>query len=472
MKLHNTLTRSKQEFKPLKKGRVLMYHCGPTVYWTQHIGNMRAMVLADLVRRTFEYLDYKIKFVRNYTDVGHMTSDSDGGEDKMEKAAKRDQLSPAQVAEKYIKEFERDTKFLNILEPNKKPRATKCIKEMIKMVAVLLKKKYAYATPLAIYFKVSKAKNYNQLSGQNLVEQIEGAGKAEVGDPDKKNPVDFALWFLKAGKHKNALQTWKSPFTSPLVKRGEGFPGWHLECSVMAKKFLADTIDIHMGGVEHIPVHHTNEIAQSEAANGVKFVNYWLHNEHLLVDDGKMSKSQGTGYALQEIIDKGFNPLVLRYFFLQAHYRSKQNFTWEALEASKMAYEKLKNFLQQTRDDKITNYELRVTSYKNKFVKYISDDFNIPGALSLVWEIMKDDQLPYSEKKKLILDFDKVLGLGLDKIKKEETEVPAEVMDLVKKRERVRTDKDWQKADELRDKIFDLGFTIEDTASGTKIEKK
>lgn len=463
-----------------------MYHCGPTVYWTQHLGNMRAMVLADLIRRSFEYLDYKIKFVRNYTDVGHMISDADEGEDKMEKAAKREELSPKEVAEKYIKIFEADAKALNILEPSKRPRATECIKEIIKMVQILLKKGFAYQTDLAIYFDVSKAENYTALSGQNLEENIKDAGKGEVSDPQKKHAADFALWFFKAGSHQNALQFWKSPFNSSLVKNGEGFPGWHIECSVMAKKFLGDTIDVHMGGIEHVPVHHTNEIAQSEAANGVKFVNYWLHNEHLLVNGGKMSKSAGTSYTVQDILDKGYNPLVLRYFFLQAHYRSKQNFTFEALEASKMAYDKLCSFFchpersepqrakskpacRRGRDPFAVE---KTRDYKKLFINYISDDFNIPGALSLVWEIIKDDTLPYSDKKKLILDFDGVLGLGLDKIKKEKTEVSAEVMALVKEREIARTNKNWEKADELRDKIYDLGFTMEDTANGAKIEKK
>ena len=476
MQLFNTLTRQKEEFKPIKKGRVLIYHCGPTVYWTQHLGNMRAMVLADLVRRSLEYLDFKIKFVRNYTDVGHLVSDTDEGEDKMEKSAKRENSSPEEIANKYIKIFDEDIKKLNVITPEKRPRATKCIKEIIQMVRVLLDKNFAYATDLAIYFDVSKAKNYTALSGQKLEANIKDAGKGEVSDPQKKQPADFALWFFKAGAHAQALQTWPSPFTSSLVKNGEGFPGWHIECSVMAQKFLDKTIDIHMGGVEHVPVHHTNEIAQSEATNGVKFVNYWLHNEHLLVNNGKMSKSEGTSFTLQDVINKGYNPLALRYFFLQAHYRSKQNFTWEALEAAKTAYDKLSDFIsdkgRETRDRKIiTHYTLLITRYKEKFVEFISDDFNIPAALALVWEIIKDHALPYSAKKKLILDFDQVLGLGLAKAKKEKTKIPAAVEKLMQEREQARAEKNWQKADELRNKIYDLGFRIEDTAAGTKIEK-
>jgi cysteinyl-tRNA synthetase len=483
MKLFNTLGRKKEEFKPIKKGHVLMYHCGPTVYWIQHLGHMRAAVLADTIIRTFKYLGYKTKLVSNYTDVGHLTSDSDEGEDKMEKGARRENLSPKEIANKYIDIFEKDIKRLNVLAPNKHPRATECIKEIIKMVQVLLDKGFAYQTDLAIYFDVTKAKNYTALSGQNLEENIKDAGKGEVSDPQKKHAADFAVWFFKAGSHQNALQFWKSPFTSSLVKNGEGFPGWHIECSVMAKKFLGDTIDIHMGGIEHVPVHHTNEIAQSEAANGVKFVKYWLHNEHLMVNGGKMSKSTGTSYVLDDVIAKNFNPLVLRYFFLQAHYRSKQNFTWEALEAVKTAYNKLVEFLsEQPQEKQISRnqkLEIRtdkrnsvlVINYKKEFLIYISDDFNIPAALALVWEVVKNDLLPYSEKKKLILDFDKVLGLGLDKIKKEKIEVPAEVLDLVKERETARANKNWQKADELRDKISNLGFTVEDKSEGSSIKK-
>ncbi|HPI67106.1 MAG TPA: cysteine--tRNA ligase [bacterium] len=480
-KIYNTLGREKQEFKPLKKGRVLMYHCGPTVYWTQHIGNMRGMVMADLIVRSLEYLGYRVKLARNYTDVGHLTSDSDEGEDKIEKGAKRENLTPKQIADKYIKIFEADIKELNTRPADYKPRATETIPEIIKTVQTLLDKGYAYETDLAVYFDVSKTKNYTKLSGQKMAENIKEAGKAGVSDPDKKNPADFALWFFRAGKHKNALQYWSSPFKSNLVKNGEGFPGWHIECSVMAKKFLGETIDIHMGGVEHIPVHHTNEIAQSEAANGVEFVRYWLHNEHLVVDNKKMAKSEGTSYALSEIKENGFASMALRYFFLQAHYRSKQNFTWEALKASQTAYNKLISFLtdENSKESRITDYKLpasptgrQITDYKNKFIQYLADDFNIPGALSLIWEIIKDIALPYSEKKKLILNFDKVMGLRLDKIKKEKIVTPIEVQKLIAEREKARKNKNWQQADELRIKIYDLGFIVEDVGEKSVIKKK
>ncbi len=464
LKIYNTLTKEKEEFKPLKDKVVKFYHCGPTVYWTQHIGNLRGMVMADVVNRSLRYLGYKVKLVRNYTDVGHLTSDQDEGEDKIAKGAEREGLSPQQIAQKYIKIFEQDVKKLNILEPEIKPLATNHVKEMIDMVKILLDKGCAYTTDLAVYFDVSKAPNYNQLSGQKLDEQIKGAGKGDVEDPGKKHPADFALWFFKAGKHKNALQTWFSPFESSLVKDGEGFPGWHIECSAMSKKYLGKTIDIHMGGVEHIPVHHTNEIAQSESANQAKFVNYWLHNEHLTVDNGKMAKSEGTSYALREIEDKGFDPLALRYFFLQAHYRSKQNFTWQALEAAQNGYDHLKNQILSLGEKKgRINAE-----FKAEFIKAISDDFNIPQALAVVHDVLKSD-LSEADKLATSFDFDQVLGLNL--AQREKIKIPAKVIKFVEQREAARAIKDWEQSDKLRDKINQLGYRVEDTDNGQVIKK-
>jgi cysteinyl-tRNA synthetase len=469
LKLYNTLTRQKEIFKPIRKNQVSFYHCGPTVYWIQHIGNLRGMLCADIVVRTLKYLGYQVKHVRNYTDVGHLTGDNEGdadlGEDRMEKAAKREKLDPQAIAEKYIKIFEQDTQELNILEPTIKPRATQCIQEIIEMTQALLGKGYAYTTDLAVYFDVSKAKNYTQLSGQKLEEKLKGAGKAEISDSQKKHSVDFALWFFKAGKHKNALQYWPSPFKSPLVENGQGFPGWHIECSVMSNKYLGKTIDIHMGGVEHISIHHTNEIAQSEAANGVKFVNYWLHNEHLLVNNQKMAKSKGTGYSLEEVKNKGFHPLALRYLFLQAHYRSKQNFTWSAMESAQKGFNNLVNQIKEFGDrlGKVSE------DYKNKFIEKISDDFNLPQALVIVQELLKSD-LANQDKLATILDFDKVLGLSLDKIRKKKVVIPQEIKKLVEKREKARENKDWAEADELRKQIERKGYQVEDTPEGPQIK--
>ncbi len=473
VKLYNTLGREKQIFKPLQEGKISMYQCGPTVYWTQHIGNMRAVVLADLIVRLLRDVGYDVSFVRNYTDVGHMTSDADTGEDKMEKGAKREGLSPEEIADKYIAVYEQDVTDLNTLSPDFKPRATENIDGIIEMTQTLLDKGYAYTTPLAVYFDISKAKDYTKLSRQNMEEIIEGAGGGDVEDSDKIHSADFALWIFKAGKHKNALQFWASPFQSPLVSNGEGFPGWHIECSVMSKKHLGTTLDIHMGGVEHIPVHHTNEIAQSESANGATFANYWLHNEHLLVNNTKMSKSEGTSYSLAEVKEKGFDPLALRYFFLQAHYRSKQNFTWDALDAAQKG---LMNLYKQVAGLG-TEYGEINKKYQEKFMSRLCDDFNFPQALAIVHEMMQSDIVP-EDKLATIFDFDNVLGLKIcEKVKllREEQKkiiIPEEIQNLVSKRETARQNKDWAESDSLRDEILAKGFEVLDTQEGPKIVRK
>ena len=473
MKLFNTLTRKLEDFKPLKEGRVSFYQCGPTVYWVQHIGNLRAMTWADLIHRSFTHLDYDVTMVRNYTDVGHLVSDQDEGEDKMEKGAKREGLSPQAIADKYIDIFEQDTRDLNILEPTHKPRATEYIAKMIEMVGQLIKNKHAYVTEHAVYFDVSTFPRYNDLNHQKIDFNQKGLGKGTADDPAKKHFADFVLWFFKKGAHKNALQTWPSPW-------GEGFPGWHIECSAMSKSLLGNTIDVHMGGVEHVSVHHTNEIAQSESANGVKFVNYWLHNEHLNVDDAKMAKSQGTGFILSQIKEKGFNPLDLRYFFLQAHYRSKQNFTWEALQGAHEGYKRLKdavlNLKSQMSNIKSTNQSLlshfersekSSEAYINKFENFISNDFQTPQALALVWDVLKSDLNDVS-KLNLILDFDKVLGLKLNELK--EVIIPKEILELAEKRKKAKVIKDFKTSDVLRKQIEEKGYVIEDVKDGYAIK--
>lgn len=491
---YNTLTRKKEEFQPIKAGVATFYYCGPTVYWTQHIGNLRGSFCADMVSRTLEYAGYKTKMVRNYTDVGHMTSDEDEGEDKMEKGAKREGVTPEAIAQKYITVYEEDTKALNIADPWKKPRATKHIKEMQKMVAVLLKKGLAYATPLAIYFDVSKFPAYTSLSGQNLDKNISGEGSGEISDPAKKGPHDFAIWFFKAGTHANALQFWKSPFKSSLVKNGEGFPGWHIECSAMAKKYLGDTIDVHMGGIEHIPTHHTNEIAQSEGANGKKFVNYWLHNEHLNYNNEKMAKSKGTGFALAEVAQKVFTPLALRYFFLQASYRSKQNFTWEALEAAEDSLLSLYNQIGSLGNEVgVINKE-----YKQKFLKELAEDVNAPAALATALALLGDKNVPAKDKLATIADFDKVLGLDVIKMSKVKRlkevvsqdmngakvvkvyeQIPLsiieqsdkDIFDLIKAREESRQKKEWGESDRIRQVLEKRGCRVKDVPGGVEVYK-
>jgi cysteinyl-tRNA synthetase len=433
--LTNTLSKQKEVFESITLGSVSMYHCGPTVYWTQHIGNMRAMTITDLVNRMFLYNGYQVKLVRNYTDVGHLTGDNigdaDTGEDRMEKAAKRENITPEEIADKYIEIFNRDIASLNTISPAHATRATDYISDMIAMVQDLLDKGFAYATPHAVYFDVSKFPDYTKLSGQKLENLEAGEGHGSVGDSDKHNAHDFSLWFFKTGAHANALQTWESPFESPLVENGRGFPGWHIECSAMSKHHLGPTFDIHLGGVEHIPIHHTNEIAQSECANGEHFVNYWLHNEHLLVDNKKMAKSEGTSYTLDDIREHGFDPIDLRYFFLQSNYRSKQNFTWDGLEASKTALSKLKVFVSRIKETGEIS-----ESYKTLFIDMINDDINTAGGLAVVWELIKNPDISDADKKATILDFDRVLGLKLDEVQAEEesTEVPDHIQKLLKER--------------------------------------
>ncbi|MDE1874705.1 MAG: cysteine--tRNA ligase [Patescibacteria group bacterium] len=461
--LHNTLSGKKELFKPLKKGHVGMYHCGPTVYWDQQLGNMRAMVEADLIRRTFMLDGYDVNYVRNYTDVGHLTGDNQGdadtGEDRMEKAARREHAAPEKIADKYIANFERDIALLNILPATHSPRATEHIADMIDMVKTLIDKGYAYVTPLAVYFDVTKFKDYTKLSGQKLDDLESGEGHGSIAsDPNKKHPQDFALWFLKTGVHTNALQTWPSPW-------GEGFPGWHIECSAMSKHFLGPTLDIHMGGVEHVSIHHTNEIAQSEAANGVTFVDYWLHNEHLVVDNKRMGKSEGNALVVPDVVAKGFDPLALRYFFLQAHYRSKQNFTWQALEASQTALKKMRKAVVGAADGgKIDK------SYQEGFLTAVHDDFNFPAGLAVAWEVIKDPKLSDMDKRATLLYFDKVFGLELGK--KEELAIPADVQKLLDARAAARIGKDFKRSDELRDEISRLGYEVKDSPNGQIIAKK
>src|SRR3989339_1591928 len=469
MQIYNTLTRKLEEFKPLKHGQVTFYHCGPTVYWTQHIGNLRGMTMGDLVRRTFEYLQYKVIQVRNYTDVGHLVSDNDEGEDKMEKGAKREGLSPSSIADKYIAQFEKDTKALNLLKPTHKPRATQYIKPMQEMIEKLLSQGYAYQTELAIYYDISRFDGYSKLSGQELEAQVVGEGKGQVIDKDKRQAQDFALWFFKKGDHAEAIQTWPSPW-------GEGFPGWHLECSVMSKALLGDTLDLHMGGVEHIPVHHTNEIAQSEAANGVKFVNYWLHNEHLLANDVKMAKSAGTAYSLAEVKAKRYEPLALRYLFLSAHYRSKQNFSWEALAAAAASLKKLQNKIRELKETvKLSAEKIEATDinehYRGQFIAAIEDDNNIPQALAVLWETLKDDKLTADETLATVFDFDSVLGLELTKVKLDKTAVPKKIQALIDNRQKFRDVGDFAEADKIREKIEQLGYEIKDTPNGVVVNK-
>ncbi len=465
--LYNTLSKKKEEFKALKAGHLSFYYCGPTVYWTQHIGNLRGSFCADIIHRSFKYLNYDVSMVRNYTDVGHLSSDEDEGEDKIESTARKEKIKAEDVANKFIEQYERDVEKMNILEPKFKPRATENIEEMISLVQLLIAKGYAYVTDLAVYFEVDKFEDYYKISGRKKDKNKRGSGRGTVLDPQKKDPQDFALWFFRAGSHKNALQFWPSPFSSKLVENGLGFPGWHLECSAMIKKILGATIDIHMGGIEHVSIHHSNEIAQSEAANEAKLANYWLHNEHLLFDNSKMSKSEGTAFSLSDIEDKGFKALSLRYFFLQAHYRSKQNFTLEALKASQKGFSKLVEKLSKLGPD----IGLVDEGYKEKFLEYLLDDFNVSRTLALIPEILKSD-LANKDKLATIIDFDSIWGLDLAKNcleNKMKKELPEEVEKLLKERELARKNKDFAEADKNRELLEKMGYQVKDLPNGQSL---
>ncbi len=516
LKLYNTLTRKKEIFRPLKDRQVGIYTCGPTVYWYQHIGNLRSYIFPDILKRIFLLNGFKVKHVMNITDVGHLTSDADEGEDKLEKGT-RDMLyfkckncgkdSPSfiasageafrtltivncaadcqfcgtenefykekektnlfhksekeeekatawDIAEHFTKIYLENRRKLNLLKPTRICKATDNIKEMIKLVQILLNKSFAYEISDGIYFDTAKFKNYGQLSGNTLEKLKEGA-RVEI-NPDKKNPTDFALWKFSPKGEKRQME-WKS-----FGKMG--FPGWHIECSAMSMKYLGDTFDIHTGGEDNIFPHHESEIAQSEAATGQKFVNFWFHTRFLQVEGKKMSKSLKNFYTIQDLEKKGFSALDLRYLFLTAHYRSKLNFTWQSLAAAQVA---LKNLQQKFSElDKPKN---NCPQFEEKFLVAINDDINLPQALAVVWDLLNSN-CPSGAKKKTLLKFDEVLGLGLNKIK--QVKIPKEILKLVKERESAREQKDWQKADELRKEIEKLGYAVEDTANGSQVIKK
>ncbi|MFA4955201.1 MAG: cysteine--tRNA ligase [Patescibacteria group bacterium] len=453
-KLHNTLTRQIEEFKPLKAGEVGMYTCGPTVYWDAHIGNFRTYVFEDVLQRVLELEGYAVKRVQNITDVGHLTSDEDEGEDKMEKGAAREGLSVWDIAEKYTQRFLDDAAALNIKIPPKPflCRATDHIQEQIDLIKTLEEKGFTYKTSDGIYFDTSKYPDYGKLSGQKSAEKSEGARVA--ANPEKRNKTDFALWKLST-QNKKRLMEWDSPW-------GVGFPGWHVECSAMARKYLGQPFDIHCGGVDHIPVHHENEIAQSEAAYGVKLANYWLHGEFLLMDNQKMSKSLENISTLQDLVAKGFEPLDLRYFYLGAHYRQKQNFTLEALAAAQSALRKLRNFARGLEKPRSVLVDVEA-----EFLSALHEDLNIPKALAVVWKLV-DGDYPSADKAATLLWMDKTLGLSLDKYVAQPIEVPDGIKALLEERRAAREGKDWKTADEVRQKIEDRGWTVEDDKDGQR----
>jgi len=452
LKLYNTLTRKKEIFKPIKKGEVGMYVCGPTVYWYQHIGNLKAYLFADILRRNLEYNDYKVKQIINITDVGHLTSDADEGEDKMEKAAAREGKSAQEIAKYYFDLFLTDLKKLNIQEPSIWCKATEHIKEQIELIKKLEKKGFTYKTSDGIYFDTSKYKDYGKLAKLDIRGLKAGQ---RIDMREKRNKTDFALWKFSEESGKRQ-QEWDSPF-------GVGFPGWHIECSAMSMKYLGETFDIHTGGVDHIPIHHTNEIAQSECATGKKFVNYWVHENFLTFKGEKVSKSKGGLFTISELEEKGFKPSVYRYFILTGSYRKPIDFSLEILKNAQNSYERLKNICETIEDDGKINKE-----YVEEFKKEMDDDLNTPKALQVLWKLVRDEKA--EGKFKTIEDIDKVFGLKL--LEKKKIEIPGEIKKLAGEREKARKEKNWKKADEIRDKMKKLGFIVNDTANGWEIKKE
>jgi cysteinyl-tRNA synthetase len=467
MKIYNTASRQVEEFEPINDGRVKLYTCGPTVYDYAQIGNLRAFVFDDTLRRVLSASGYDVKHVMNITDVGHLVSDEDEGEDKLEKGAARENKSVWQVAEFFIEAFLSDVKSLNILEPNGYDgphgvyaRATDFIDQQIDLVKILVDKAFAYQTEQAIYFDVSKLSDYGKLTRQKLSDKEVAARADVITDAQKRHPQDFAVWFFSVGRFANHSMRWPSPW-------GEGFPGWHLECSAIIHATLGEPIDIHTGGVDHIGTHHTNEIAQTEAAYDIQLANYWMHNEHLLIDGRKMSKSMGNFIKLSDITERGIDPLALRLLFLQSHYRSQTNFTWQSLEAAQIT---LKNFYAWA-DLQFQGFESNQLreDYGLSFAKILSsmqDDLASPEALG--WfsgmvnrtDSLGIDSLSIGDQAKKI---DELFGLGLSTRK----DVPDDIKSLIKDRDEAREAKDWKKADSIRDKLLEHKIEINDSAAGS-----
>lgn len=455
-KIYNTLTRKKEEFIPIDKKEIKIYSCGPTVYYFAHIGNLRAYLFMDNLRRVLKYNGYKLKHAMNVTDVGHLVSDADEGEDKMLKASRRENKNPFEIADFYTKAFLDDMKKLNIDMPEVVCRATEHIGVMEDYVKKIIENGYAYETEDTIYFDTSKLDKYGILSNRNVEEQIAGA-RVDF-DNNKKNPTDFALW-IKAPE--NHLMKWDTFW-------GTCYPGWHLECSAMSRQYLGETFDIHTGGMDHIPVHHENEIAQAKGYCGKVPANYWMHIEFLQVNGGKMSKSLNNLYTLSDLQEKGYLPEVYRMFNFSSHYKKPINFTFEAMDAAKIALNRLKEGYRRHLAGMDNVEENVVQEFEERFLEAVNDDLNMPQAMSIIWDLVK-----YEKKSpalaKLLLKFDTVLGLKIDE--NEEIELPDEVLKIVEQRKQARENKDWNKSDELRDKLISLGYTVKDTKDGMEVNK-
>lgn len=447
LNLYNTQSKKIEEFAPQKEGQVSFYACGPTVYDYTHIGHMRKYIGDDLLRRTLSYLGYDVTHVMNITDVGHLTNDSDEGDDKFEKKAQGEGKSVWEIAQFYTDYFHTSMHAVNVLPPTHETKATDHIKEMIALVETLVEKGFAYETSQAIYFDTSKDEQYGKLSGQHLHEKEVGARDDVITDPEKRNPPDFSLWFKRVGRFADHTMYWHSPW-------GDGFPGWHIECSAMSMAYLGETIDIHSGGIDHIPVHHENEIAQSECATGHQFVRFWVHHNFLNVDGEKMSKSKQNFYTLDTLIEKNIPSLTMRILCMQTSYRKPLNFTWESLESAFTSYKKLYHFVEYALQTSSTGTVL--PSFKKNFTDALCDDLNMSKALAVTWELLSSNEST-GDKRATFFDMDAVLGLRLGEIVPPREEMATLLATYVT----LRQDKNYEKADALRTEIQNKGYTIE-----------
>lgn len=458
MKLYNTLTRDIEEFKPVSPTNVRIYTCGPTVYRPIHIGNFRTYITSDILRRVLEFNDYKVTSVMNITDVGHFRFSQEQGRviDPVIREAEEQGISPIEVSKRYTDLFVKDMKKLNILPPTHMPKASEYINEMIEIIKVLIDKGFAYESGGDVYFKVSKFKDYGKLSGNTLdkMDQLLEAVRSSV-ETDKKDSADFALW----KSQEDRVLGWDSPW-------GKGVPGWHIECSAMSSQLLGQPLDIHMGGEDLIFPHHEDEIAQSEAAFDKTFSNYWIHSYHLLVDEGKMSRSKKNVYLVSELEKKGFSPLAYRYLTFQTHYRSRMNFTFKALESAQRALDKIYEIASS-----FPKPSIGCAEFEENFMRAINNDLNMPKAISVVWELLRSSY-PQGAKAESLYKMDEVLGLNIKKNIEEQITIPEEILVLVKKREILRKQKKYAQADQMRAKVEKKGYYIKDSGRETKVLRK
>lgn len=455
LKLYDTYTRSIREFQPLHPPEVGVYACGPTVYDYAHIGNLRTYIFEDILRRVLEFNGYRIKHVMNITDVGHLTSDADTGEDKMEKGSARTGKTAWEIAEYYAEAFMADMQALNIYQPAIWCKATEHIQDQIEVIRCIEAKGFTYRTSDGIYFDTSRLPDYGIL-GRLDIEGLQAGSRIEMGE--KRNPTDFALWKFSPPDKQRQME-WDSPW-------GKGFPGWHIECSAMSAKYLGPFFDIHCGGEDHITVHHTNEIAQTEACYGTQLANFWMHGYFLQLDEAKMSKSSGEFLRIQSLVDRGYDPLAYRYFCMGAHYRAKLSFNWEGLDSAATALDRLRSMVYEWGEAGTID-----ENYMQQFADQINDDLNMPRALAVTWDLARSS-LPAPAKKATLLAFDQVLGLRLAEYKPKEEVIPQEILELVEQRTQARAEKRWADADALRAQVSDAGYEIEDTPKGPKVRSR